>query len=338
MVAVTLQKCGISIIACIDQTPTGKSFDGIPILSPDNPAIDTSQPIVIGVYNPSPSADHHRIAKYLQKKGFHTIISFLKFYVNHAETIGPYINLRPSVFFQKYSREIHEADQLWADSKSKELYHKKLTALMYGDLSEDCHIEESCQYWPSDLILSETALKFADLGACDGDTIESFLRQGILLERIWAFEPDPQNFKKLLNRLQNLKCKIPITLFPLGVGSRPGQLNFCASGNASAHIAEHGQTITMCRLDDILFGEFPNYIKLDIEGFEMEALIGMKEIITREHPVLAVSVYHNPEDLFNIPLLLKRWYTTASFFLRQHGGNFFDTVCYVIPAKTYKKR
>ena len=92
-------------------------------------------------------------------------------------------------------------------------------------------------------------------------------------------------------------------LFPLGVGSR-FQLNFFASGNASSHIAEHGQTIAMCRLDNILFGELPNYIKLDIEGFEMEALIGMKEIITREHPVLAVSVYHNPQDLFSIPHLL----------------------------------
>lgn len=64
-------------------------------------------------------------------------------------------------------------------------------------------------------------MKFADLGACDGDTIKSFLRRGLLLEKIWNFKSDPQ--KNILNHLQNLKCKIPITLFPLGVGSQPGQ-------------------------------------------------------------------------------------------------------------------
>ena len=89
----------------------------------------------------------------------------------------------------------------------------------------------------------------------------------------------------------------------------------------------------MVSLDEILFGFHPNYIKFDVEGFEEEALCGMKKTILDNRPMLAVSVYHRPEDIFSLPLLLSSWNYPADFYLRMHMEHTFDTVLYVIPQR-----
>jgi hypothetical protein len=39
------------------------------------------------------------------------------------------------------------------------------------------------------------------------------------------------------------------------------------------------------------------FIKLEIEGSELQALTGAKESIARNRPKMAISIYHKPEDL-----------------------------------------
>ena len=48
-------------------------------------------------------------------------------------------------------------------------------------------------------------------------------------------------------------------------------------------------------------------------------------------PILAVSVYHRPSDLWEIPRLIAEFYPNPTFRLRQHGHHAFDTVLYVTP-------
>ncbi|MDR0932601.1 MAG: FkbM family methyltransferase [Victivallales bacterium] len=326
-----LQNHGITAAACLDRSPEEKTCGNIKVLSPDDPGIDRTMPIIIGVYNPAPDADHYCIAEFLKQLGFNTIIPFLKFYVDFYDKIGDYNNLSSSDFYRDHQAEIQAADGLWADEKSRLLYQQQIAAKSRGELSGDFQIEAHCQYFPSDVPFLKSGLKFADLGAYDGDTIAEFICHGLSLEQVWAFEPDPENFRKLSTRIKNLNSKFPITLFPCGVGDFTGQVNFCTSGDLGSHVAQEGVSIPVCRLDDILFGEFPNYIKLDIEGFEEAALNGMRKIITQYHPMLAICVYHKPEDIFRIPLLLNSWEYPGNFYLRQHCGNFFETVCYAIP-------
>lgn len=47
-----------------------------------------------------------------------------------------------------------------------------------------------------------------------------------------------------------------------------------------------------------------NFIKLDVEGSELKALIGAKNIIQAFKPKLAISIYHKNEDFYEIPLYL----------------------------------
>ena len=42
---------------------------------------------------------------------------------------------------------------------------------------------------------------------------------------------------------------------------------------------------------------------MDIEGSEVEALKGAVDLIRKNKPQLALSIYHNEDDLVDIPLL-----------------------------------
>ena len=71
-------------------------------------------------------------------------------------------------------------------------------------------------------------------------------------------------------------------------------------------------------------------LKLDIEGAEAAALRGMAGHLARR-PLLAVSAYHRPADLWELPELIAELYPRPVLRLRQHGHHAFDTVLYATP-------
>ena len=48
-------------------------------------------------------------------------------------------------------------------------------------------------------------------------------------------------------------------------------------------------------------------IKSDLEGMEQDFLLGAKETITTQKPVLLLSMYHNDRDFFGLKPLLESW-------------------------------
>ncbi|REK69584.1 hypothetical protein DX130_24085 [Paenibacillus paeoniae] len=43
---------------------------------------------------------------------------------------------------------------------------------------------------------------------------------------------------------------------------------------------------------------------MDVEGSELASLYGAKQIISENTPILAICIYHKPEDLFEIPFYI----------------------------------
>ena len=78
------------------------------------------------------------------------------------------------------------------------------------------------------------------------------------------------------------------------------------------------------------FGEHPTFMKMDIEGAETESLKGSRKIIERYRPKLAICIYHKPEDLFEIPILLREMRNDYRLLIRQYSDTRFETVCYAI--------
>jgi hypothetical protein len=84
-------------------------------------------------------------------------------------------------------------------------------------------------------------------------------------------------------------------------------------------------------LDDVLGDTAVNLIKLDVEGAEREALLGMRQALRRHRPALAISAYHRPSDVWALVDVLAETLEGYRFHLRQHFYNSFELVLYAIP-------
>jgi FkbM family methyltransferase len=73
-----------------------------------------------------------------------------------------------------------------------------------------------------------------------------------------------------------------------------------------------------------------DFIKMDIEGFEIDALCGASHIISTLKPRLAISAYHKPDDLWTIPLKLKSFNPSYTFYFGHHSPMSWESVIYAI--------
>jgi len=74
-----------------------------------------------------------------------------------------------------------------------------------------------------------------------------------------------------------------------------------------------------------------SFIKMDIEGSELDTLAGARELIRKNAPILAICAYHKQSDLWNIPLFIHDLSPDYGFHLRPHDLEGWDVVCYAIP-------
>jgi hypothetical protein len=93
-----------------------------------------------------------------------------------------------------------------------------------------------------------------------------------------------------------------------------------------------GDKIRIVSLDDFFRDRAgPTLIKMDIEGEEAPALLGGANLIARLAPVLAISAYHVPTDLWEIPTLMHQLAPESELLLRHYTREVDDTVCYAVP-------
>jgi FkbM family methyltransferase len=173
------------------------------------------------------------------------------------------------------------------------------------------------------------ALRFVDGGAYNGDTYLELCSVADV-QTAYLFEPDTANFTQLTKNVAQTgrteKC------LPLGLSDSYRILSFNAGSGEGAAISENGTAhIAVAALDDILAGCTVDFIKLDVEGAELQALQGARKLIQRSRPVLALSLYHCPQDLWELPLALSSLCEDYRFHVRQHYFNSFDSVLYGVP-------
>lgn len=111
------------------------------------------------------------------------------------------------------------------------------------------------------------------------------------------------------------------------------QLAFNTGNGTASGISAAGRTVIQCvSLDEATSTFRPTLIKLDIEGAEYDALQGARELICTHNPGLAVALYHRPDDLWSLPLLIHEFAPQDyQFFLRSHARNDFELILYAIP-------
>lgn len=158
---------------------------------------------------------------------------------------------------------------------------------------------------------------FVDLGAYNGDTVRELLEHTHRsYSEIHAIEPDRKNFKKLVTYIENSGLK-RINAYHCAAWCKDAELPFSSKAGRQSVLSPNGETMSARSVDSILHGRPATFIKMDVEGFEREAIWGAVNTIRHFDPKLSIAVYHRNEDLFELPLLVKRINPKYRLYLRR---------------------
>jgi len=135
-----------------------------------------------------------------------------------------------------------------------------------------------------------------DIGCFIGITTMFFASRA---KQVIAFEPNPASAKRLT---ENLKINnLNVILIPRAVGDKPavmemsidtlmaGGATLVAGVDGDSHVQVEVTTIDEERSTQHL--PVPDFIKMDIEGYEYPALVGMLDTIRSHHPSLFIEMH-----------------------------------------------
>ena len=311
----------------------GSEFYGLPIFPPDK-LLEESKSDTLIIIN---TEYYQEIAKQLLDMGFEHVYS--NEYRRANERI-PLDAINQTNFLRRKYEVITHSDflkvkSLFADDLSQEVFDNLLNKYKYGDFNFADVCNQDYIYF-NDIFranLTEDEV-YIDAGVYDGRTLVDFIRftHG-KYKRIYAFEPDLIGFTAL--KREFLDCENMI-LSQSGLSDVDGEAYFDIRGTMISKTAncDKGEDdltkITTVKLDSII-DEPVTLIKMDIEGGEYKALCGSRETIVRCKPKLAISVYHELDDLIRIPLLVHSMVPEYKLYLRHHTVAHVDTVLYAKP-------
>jgi FkbM family methyltransferase len=231
---------------------------------------------------------------------------------------------------------INAAKTIWADSASQAEYVKLVGWLW----TAECRVLPPPfavldDYVPRDLFDLTPEHTFVDCGAYAGDTLRAYLAShGPVFKRWHSVEPDPNNFCHLVEYCNRLDPAIrdKVSVHQACVGAAAGRVRFDADSQPSAHVTPSGWSESeVVTLDGLLTDSDHAFIKMDVEGAEMDALRGAERILTEGKAIWAITLYHRLGDLWNIPLYVRAKLPKARLYLRRYAEAFWETRLYVLP-------
>lgn len=173
---------------------------------------------------------------------------------------------------------------------------------------------------------------FVDAGCFNGGTsVECASVFGKDLKKIYAFEPNKDACITCEKQLASIGCEYE--LYEAATWSGKTVLNFNTNGSAtgaSKVVMSGGIRVLGESIDSKLNGRIATYIKLDVEGSELETLKGAVNTIKQHRPRLAIAIYHKPEDIVFIPIFLEELGMDYKYYCRQYQTRMQEGVLYAI--------
>lgn len=333
-----LRAVGIEPACFADDTPSkrGQVIGGLRVVTPREAAAEFGARTVFVVTILNAALRFLEARRRLQEATGARVLSFLALAWKYPEAFLPYYQFELPQDVLGKATEIREAFRLLEDEESRRQFVGHLRFRLQLDY-EALPRNLWHNYFPADVPLElPPDTIFVDCGAYDGDTVRYFLEhQCGHFREIFAFEPDEINCRKLRDYVATLDAEAArrVHIYNAGVGKSYTKMRFQPTGNMSAAFGGEGETeVEVVAVQEIVGGEGASvYVKYDVEGAEWDALEGTKELLRRARATLAVSVYHRPDDLWQLPIYLKTLDPDYRLFLRTQGEDGMDAICYALP-------
>ncbi len=216
-------------------------------------------------------------------------------------------------FFRKRGEEIYsfvnnnfegilEVLQGLADKESKETLLEIIRVACTNDIYRRDQACMEKKYWECYKPVDKEC--FVNCGSAYGDTVLHFIddrkEKDIEFDYIYCIEGNKKIYNDLCKNMSHLptiyKDKMSIRNEYIGIDND-------------------------IKCFDRLFANVPvSLVNMDIEGAEMGVLAGMKEVIKKTRPVLAVCAYHKASDLVDIPTFIHETVSDYRVYLRKYNG------------------
>ena len=172
-----------------------------------------------------------------------------------------------------------------------------------------------------------------DIGAFKGDTAYFFSKKCSNKARIYAFEPDENNYKILLKIKDKYKLNNVIASDILFSNSET-EINFLSMDLNRPAVKMKSKTIDKFVEENNI--EKIDYIKMDVEGAEKNILEGSIKTIKKFKPSLAIAIYHGGklfmEDFYNIPIFIKNVINEDyEYYIRTFHPTGLETILFCKP-------
>lgn len=278
-------------------------------------------------------------------------IDFKVIHVSNAAQIFP----KPEYIFTTNNHEFKLAKKIFGDvkiilpmpirgfppDKIFEIFIEHLPELydVYKSLVDTDSKETFCGFWSGCISNQISLVKYAntpqyicsgflpksgdiviDCGAYDGATAARFANMGC---KVYGFEMNKQTF----DLAAKLATEKNFVVENLGLGCYSHEVNYSANGAATQINLQGSETAKITTIDSYV-GEknLPrvDFIKMDVEGAELDILKGATITITKYKPILALSAYHRVDDFWTLTKFIKSLRSDYEFGLRQYATTIED--------------
>lgn len=245
-------------------------------------------------------------------------------------------------FIDHNKKRIEQMLVLLEDEKSRDVWNSVMRFRSKGTPIPKSLWSDNDQYFVEEIIKFNSDEVFVDGGAYVGDVVQIFLnllkRRGGSVKKIIAFEPDEENCKILH---KNFGKDSRVKIISKGLSNEDKVLLFAAQHGQNSHFLKgntHEQGVAQDQIiqvpctsiDSCKDCEEATFIKMDIEGSELDALIGGQETIRKNHPKLAICIYHSLEDMVRIIEYIHNTYPEYKLYVRHHRASICETVLYAV--------
>ncbi len=337
-----LRAAGVEPLAFADNRASshGSTVDGVEVLAPEDASarFGADAVFVVTIWG---AGSTHRFAHsrdQLVALGCDCVVPAAWLFWRYAEQLLPFYALDLPSRLLEQATEVRTCYESFADERSRAEYVTQVRWRLTGDPGGLAHPVGEAQYLVTDVAVPADGDVVLDCGAYDGDTLRSWMAvRGPSFREYVAMEPDPQSRARLAACVAAMDdgLRQRVRVLPYSVGGRTGTATFSASGSLSSSLGEGGGIEVECvRLDDLrdeLGGASPTFVKVDIEGAELDALAGAASLVRECRPMIAIAAYHRQDHLWRVPLAVRALWPGYALFLRPHNEEGWDLILYAVP-------
>lgn len=279
--------------------------------------------IIVSVSTGSPL----EVKNSLESRGY-THINYLAFYkYSGFDLVAPPFMEDFEEDYKDNKNQYLYTYNLLNDKQSKDIFKKIINFKISFDLNfmDNFTNNHKEQYFDKELIPNIKNISFLDGGGYVGDTLPQIIENFPDFKKIYLVEPSLLHIniaKRDFGHIKNvdfINCGLSNIISDV-IEVIPLQIN-----------CNHNYQARNLNTIDNLIKDKIDFIKLDIEGAEQDAIDGAKETIKRYTPILAICIYHKAEDWYKIPKKVLEINDNYKIYLRHYMEGIYETVMYFIP-------